>query len=503
MLLLFNPHKIAMKIKEISLNNFAEYSKVTVSLDPNVNFLVGKNGSGKSTLGLTGVQAIFQGIAEKAMNGTNPVIGERFRFIGPAGASSKNYIILTDDKNNNAEIKISRKITKSGSELLIEAPESYGTLDQAWLNSLFNIFLISPKRFLELSAKDQAKALGIDTKKHDDPIAALKKQFTEINAVYRSYGEIAEVEKVEKVDVAALQAQKDAVRLKLNETYLENKKANEATKKAWEAECDLVDAECSVFNNKQIALENTIEQATVLYSKLEGLGYGGYEVSEWIKSLGKPEETKSSEKLYPLKPVDLSIMEDDYKPEEGELHYIKELPDDSELKAIDQQIIDANKINQDALLYEQYLEKKTKKGVYETALKANKDKQAAKEAERLEYIKSFKFPFSNLAVGEDGELLLNGKPIKAEYFSTGELLKIIPVLIATTQPELKYVFLQDFNLMDDDKQKEIEEYLTGKGFQLVVEMVGKTKVADKNCILLRDNCIVEDYEETKQPEIAL
>lgn len=475
-----------MKIKEISLNNFAEYSKVNVSLDPDVNYFVGKNGSGKSTLGLTGVQAIFQGIAEKATNGTMPVIAERFRFIGDAGATSKNHIILVDEKNGNAEIKISRKITKTGSELQIEAPESYGQLDQEWLNSLFNIFLISPKRFLELSARDQAKALGIDTKKFDDDISNLKKLYTEINAVYRSYGEISEVEKVEKVDVAALQAQKDAVRLKLNETYLENKKTNLATKVEWEKACYVVDKECSEFNNKQIALTNTIEQATKLYSQLEGLGYGGYEVSDWIKSLGKPEETRSSEQLYPAEPT-----------------YIQELPDDSELKAIDQQIIDANKINQDALLYEQYLQKKEQKSAKESELKANKDKQAAAEAERLDYIKSFKFPFSNLSVGEDGELLLNGKPIKAEYFSTGELLKIIPVLIATTQPELKYVFLQDFNLMDEDKQKEIEEYLTGKGFQLVVEMVGKTKVTDKNCILLRDNCIVEDYEEVKGETIAV
>jgi hypothetical protein len=221
--------------------------------------------------------------------------------------------------------------------------------------------------------------------------------------------------------------------------------------------------------------ENIIE-AKQIVERLLILGYNGNEVNEWIESLPKPEESK---KYIPT----------------PEPEYIPELPNDSELKAIDDLIVDANETNQKALLYEQYLQKKAQKEAKEKELKANKDKQATKETERLEYIKSFKFPFSNLSVGEDGELLLNGKPIKQEYFSTGELLKIIPVLIATTQPELKYVFLQDFNLMDDEKQKEIEEYLTGKGFQLVVEMVGKSKVADKNCILLRDNCIVEDYQE--------
>jgi hypothetical protein len=473
-----------MKIKEISLNNFAEYSKVTVSLDPNVNFLVGKNGSGKSTLGLTGVQAIFQGIAEKATSGTTPVIAERFRFIGDAGATSKNHIVLVDEKNGNAEIKISRKITKTGSELQIEAPESYGQLDQDWLNSLFNIFLISPKRFLELSAKEQAKALGIDTKKLDDAIAAKKKEYTEINAVYRSYGEISEVEKVDKVDVTVLQAQKKEIADNLNALYLENKKANEVTKKAWQAQCDTLKDEILSFNDNQLLRHENIKEANILFERLRDLGYDGTEVITWINELPKPEPAKTFRAL-------------------DEPVYIQELPDDSELKAIDQQIVAAGETNNNAIIYEQYLEKKTKKGVCETALKSNKERQAAIEAERLEYIKSFKFPFSNLSVGEDGELLLNGKPIKAEYFSTGELLKIIPVLISTTQPELKYVFLQDFNLMDDEKQKEIEEYLTGKGFQLVVEMVGKQKVADKNCILLRDNVVVESYEETKEPEIAL
>jgi chromosome segregation ATPase len=473
-----------MKIKEITLNNFAKYDAVTVSFYDNVTYLVGKNGAGKSTLGITAIWFMFQGIAEKASGGTNPLIGERFRFIGPKAATAKGEMILHDEKTG-IDIKVMRKLTKSGSDLSFEAPEGY-ELGQQWLTDLFNIFLIAPKKFCELSAKDQAKALGIDTKKFDQRIAELKKDYTETNAVYRSFGEIEPVEQVEKVDVMALQMQKQEVADKLNAKYLENKKANDVLRQAWETICKETENECAAFNNKQIALQNTIEQATQLYSKLEGLGYNGYEVSEWIKSLGQSEETKKFEDHYPEQP-----------------EYIQELPDRAELDAIDAQIVAAGETNNKALLYEQYVEKKTAKGVYETALKGNREKQATTEAERLEYIKGFKFPFSNLSVGEDGELLLNGKPIKAEYFSTGELLKIIPVLIATTQPELKYVFLQDFNLMDEDKQKEIEEYLTSKGFQLVVEVVGKSKIADKNCILLRDNIVVDSYEEIEKQEIAV
>lgn len=473
-----------MKVKEITLNNFANYDKVTVSFDENVTYLIGKNGAGKSTLGITAIWFMFCGIAEKSSNGTTPLIAERFRFIGPKAATAKGEMILHDEKTG-VDIKVMRKLTKSGTDLSFEAPEGY-ELGQQWLTDLFNIFLIAPKKFCDLSPKDQAKALGIDTKKFDDEIAGLKKQYTEINAVYRAFGELTEMEKVERVDVTIIQEQKDKIRVRLNGLYLENKQANERLKKEWEAKCDQIDKECSEFNNKQHALQTTINQATEAAKKLSDLGYTGNEVVNWIISLGKVEEMKSSEQLYPKEP-----------------EYIQELPDDSELKAIDQEIVTAGETNNKALLYEQYLQKKAQKEAKEKELKANKEQQAAKEAERLEYIKSFKFPFSNLSVGEDGELLLNGKPIKNEYFSTGELLKIIPVLIATTQPELKYVFLQDFNLMDEDKQKEIAEYLTGNGFQLVVEVVGKSKIADKNCILLRDNVVVENYEESKEPEITI
>src|SRR5581483_9142721 len=126
-----------MKIKELTLNNFAKYDQIHVSFDDNITYLVGKNGSGKSTIGITAIWFMFQGIAEKASGGNNPLIGERFRFIGPKGASSKGEMILVDEKSG-AEIKVLRKLTKSGSELSFEAPEGYN-LNQQWLTDLFNI----------------------------------------------------------------------------------------------------------------------------------------------------------------------------------------------------------------------------------------------------------------------------------------------------------------------------------------------------------------------------
>lgn len=499
-----------MKIKEISLSNFSKYDKVTVSFADNITYLIGKNGSGKSTLGITAIWFLFQGIAEKASGGNNPLIGERFRFIGPRGATAKGEMILYDEKTM-AEIKVTRKLTKTGTEVFFEGPEGL-ELGQAWLTSLFNVFLISPKMFCELSPKDQAKALGIDTKTFDDDIAALKRKYTEINAVYNSYGELPPVEEVKKIDVAELQAQKEQISNAMTVIYRDNQVKNKAAREAWQARKDLITAEVDTFNKAIDERANTLSQAHAFSAHIANLceEFEGFRdlvdyrpLRKYIDDFAPIDKKKVASELWPAEPVNLADMPDGYSVAEGEPYYIKEVPDDTELKAIDLQIIQAGETNRKALLYDQHVEKVAAKDREKVKLTENKTAQMAKENERVAYIKKFKFPFSNLTVGEDGELLLAGKPIKEPYFSTGEILKVVPILLSTSNPDLKYVFLQDFNLMDEDKQAEICEYLTGKGFQLVVEMVGKSKIEDKNCILLRDNIVVENYQQVKEPELSL
>lgn len=499
-----------MKIKQVSFYNFAKYDSVSVSFDEDVTYLIGKNGAGKSTLGVTGIHFLFQGIAEKASGGNNPLIGERFRFIGPKAATARGEMILYDEKTM-AEIKVTRKLTKTGTEVSFEGPEGL-ELGQQWLTNLFNVFLIAPKMFCELSPKDQAKALGIDTKKFDDEISALKRKYTEINAVYNSYGELPEVEKVEKVDVVKLQAEKEEVRKGMAIVYRENQAINKATREGWEAKKVAIDEEVKKFNDAieksaraRIALKQDHDLIVEVCKRLGDMSklVDYIPLTAFIAQLEPLDKPKVAADLYPAAPINLADCGEDYVPAEGALVYIKEMPDEKALRDIDTRILEAGKINEKALLHEQYLEKKAVKDKKKIELTDNKASQAAKEEERVKYVKGFKFPFSNLTVGDDGELLLAGKPIKEPYFSTGEILKVVPILLSTSNPDLKYVFLQDFNLMDEEKQAEISEYLTGKGFQLVVELVGKKKINDKNCILLRDNVVVEDYETVSRPTLSL
>lgn len=500
-----------MKIKEITLNNFSKYDQVTVSFDENVTYLIGKNGSGKSTLGITAIWFMFQGIAEKATGGASPLIGERFRFIGPKAATARGEMTLYDEKTM-AEIKVMRKLTKTGTELSFEGPEGL-ELGQKWLNDLFNIFLIAPKKFTELSPREQANALGIDTEPFDRAIAALKLEHTAINREIKAI-DVASVEEAQEIDVKALMAQKEELRTKLNDLYRQNQATNRATREAWETEKKRIDEEVREFNEdldrtlasrkSLIALRDHLLEYEKRFADLERLvDFTNLleQIKEWESEM--PTTRKIAAELYPAAPTNLADMSEGYEPAEGERIYVIERPDDKEMVEIDAKIFAASETNKKAILYAQYQQRLKEKEAKEKLLQENKNKQAAKEEERLAYIRKFKFPFSNLTVGDDGELLLAGKPIKEPYFSTGEILKVVPILLSTSNPDLKYVFLQDFNLMDEDKQTEVADYLTGKGFQLVVEMVGKAKIAEKNCILLKDNIVVEDYQQSEQPTLAL
>lgn len=474
-----------MKIKQLSLTNFAGYEKVSVSFDDNVTYLIGNNGSGKSTIGITGIWFMFQSVAEKVSGGNNPVIGERFRFIGPKAATAKGEMILVDEKTG-VEIKVLRKLTKTGSELSFEAPEGM-ELGQQWLNDLFNVFLIAPKKFTELSGIEQAKAIGIDTATYDKELAALKDKAKEIRIELKQFEGLQVVEPAERVDTVALHEAKSILVIELNQQYTANKAANKELRDKWENEKRLIDEAVRNHNQHILDLQQTHNECQTAYETLKKGGYDGKEVVMFLNELHaqiKPVRTASDE--YPAEPT-----------------YQEEMPSDAPLKEIDEKIMAAGKTNEQAFLYDQYLSKKAAKEAKEKQLAENKEQQAKKEADRLAYIQSLKLPFSNMAVGEDGDLLLEGKPIKEPYFSTGELLKIVPILLSTANPELKYVFLQDFNLLDEDKQADIVSYLTGKDFQLVVELVGKEKIVDKNCILLRDNVVVESYETAAEPALNL
>lgn len=425
-----------MKIKSIKLENFAKYSHVEVSFDKNITYLIGNNGAGKTTLGLNAIWFLFQGIAEKSSKGNNPLIAERFRFIGENGASAKGEMVLYDEIRK-VKIKVIRKLTKDGTSVTFEAPEGL-VLNQEWLNELFNVFLISPRSFLVLDSKKQAEVLGIDTSKFDTDMENLKSEHTYINRELKSIGEVKEVDPIENIDVGSYVRSKNIViNFNNKQKELEQNIVKNKEKLLW------VQKEYSQLLEQREELNKRIEQLSTKI--LNGINY--------IDTLSNPEPLESTEH-------------------------------------IDSQIEKAIENNSKAVVYQNYLQQKQKYDQKLTELNSNKEKQSEITKNRINYIRSKKLPFDNLEINENGELLLSGKPIKEQYFATGELLKIVPVLISSLNPELKYVFIQQFNLLDKEQQKVVEEYLVNKGFRLVAEIVGEKEIENKHCIVLKDMHLV-------------
>ncbi|MCK4822749.1 hypothetical protein KA005_43700, partial [bacterium] len=143
-------------------------------------------------------------------------------------------------------------------------------------------------------------------------------------------------------------------------------------------------------------------------------------------------------------------------------------------------------------------EKLNKRHLTAVALHDKKDQEyQTLERERVEYLRSCNLPFSNITINEQGELNVDGRPFNKVYFSKGEILRAGIKMAAATKPELKYIFVPDAQSIDEKNRKALFTELTEAGFQVVAEMVGTKKKDGDNSILLRENRIVDNYEDQK------
>ena len=471
-----------LKLKSEKLRNFALFENFEIVFDGRITRLKGKNGSGKTTVGLTGIWAGWKGIGEN--NSGGKLIGERFRFIGPKKPSADAIITIIDEATDPpVEIVVKNHIVSANNQITFTVSDPTYPVNENWLQNLLAVAFMSAKHFCAQSAKEQALLLGINTAGFDMNMKALKEGFTELNAVLKSIGEIVEVEEVGVIDVNILLDKKQAIRDDLNKQYQENKKHNSELRKVYQAKVEEERQKIINLNKEQAEVSVIYNQAMDSLSQLTKLGYKGKEVIQWID---KAINSKRKAQI---------IAE----PEVEEPKYIDEMPDDSELKEIDQRIADASTINQGATKYLEYLDKKRKRDEQQDLIEENKQKQADLLKKRIEYIKSFKFSLEGLSVDETGGLLLDGKPVRDPYFSQGEREIIVATLHAQVNPELKVRFIDDFDLLDSENQEKIEKMLLEAGFQIITSEVG-TKKTKENTILLRECKIVESYPEEEVKE---
>jgi DNA repair ATPase RecN len=420
-----------MKIKELKVKNFAKFTDLQIEFDSQITRLVGVNGSGKSSILL----AIFTALKGMASKG-DAIWGERFRFM-TAGSDPDIQLTLVDEVKGGAEIIVRNELSKKGNEITFRAPDDY-PISQEWLSQLLSLSFVSAKNFCQLSGKEQAILLGIETDIYDRSIKGLKDEFTLLGRELKTLGTPEPVEKKEKVSITDLLIQKKVI----DDFNIEQ-------------------------DNKQVEFDRWAGMLTKFTA----------ERAELVKELALLDEKISSGQ------AKLSLIP---KPDQKK-----------DIVEITKVIQNSELINLQADAYEKYQTKLQSIETKKEEIKANKEKQVQAEDNKINYIKSFDFGFDGLSVNDDGELLLNdgtsSRPIKEPYFSKGQLEIIVARLYASTNPDLKVRFLDDFNLIDNSNQEKIINELVEAGFQLIVSEVAESSTKE-NVILLRECRVVSDEE---------
>jgi len=471
---------MSYKLKSVSGVNFAGFEEITCNFDENLTYLTGPNGSSKTSAGVNLLWVTLQGYGEKAQNkDTNPIIGQRWMVIGNKSKTAKTSVVLRDTVNNY-DIVVKRKITQTGTELSFEGGDGV-VLDQKFLNDIFNLFLVSPKRFIQLSPKDQAISLGIDLSLYDKQLKELKENYTLLNRDLKGIGTIIPVQAVEPIDVSALVEEKKR-REEYNTIQINNAKL-------------LEDA-----NTALDGLNRDIEETQGFHKELSGVMdviTHSEMVLESTQSFIKPIYLQISTKLDELRGNQLLLAEKVHKG----ATYLKTIVTPKSLLLITEletQIADASYINVSASKYQDYIKLRDKKAKLEKELESNKNKQDEVSANRIEKIKSFNLPFQDLSIEDDGSLMLQGRYLQDQYWSVGELTMIIPMLIISAMKssgrecEFPFVYCENFSLLDEENQQKIIEFFKANGIQCVLEVVSVKPTGKPHEIFLKDNVIVSE-----------
>lgn len=397
-----------MKIQEIFIKNFAGVGEFTCSLSPGVNYITGSNGSGKTTAGVTAIWACLKGVGERG----DVLKGKRFRFVGVNDSQANLSVTLSDERGTYV---VSREFSDKSQQLKIESSDGR-QLDQDWINSFFNEFLISPLAFAQLDGREQAAMMGIDTSEFDDKIEELKEEAKMVRREVKNFGEVVLPEiKPEPVDVSGLLEEKNriaAFNKEQDDLMAERRRLHE------------------LLEQKKSRMGELQRELSKLRSEIDDL------VLPKIEATPVPQEK-----------IDSSL--------------------------IDEKISHASQANAAVVEYESIERKIVEKEAKEMWLSDILEQIKSEYSRKVDYMNKLDLPFSTLTIDDNGGLLMEGKPISKPYLSAGELIKVCTLLMASRMPEWKYVYLEDFDLLDDKKAEEVLSFLSENGFQVVAERVSR------------------------------
>lgn len=428
------------KIAKIEIRNLKKISFAELDLQGKSVIVTGSNDKGKSTL----IRTIIDRIR-----------GEKPELIVSEGEETgKSFMVLTSGERFEWEYDVKGKdkltlYTKKNHKINVTKEIAAEYFPPAFDIDVF--IKAEPKK----AGIMLQKLVGLDFTAVDVEYKAAYEARTLANAeanreTIRLQGMNRNIEFVAPVKTEDLIAEKDVIREKLNKQYQENKKENDAMRSLWEESNRLEQQQIIEFNQEQTYKADRIKKAVTCLEILGELGYQGTEVAKFIADIHKSIEEK---KVYAPFPIPDYIT--------------PEVPDDSEIKAIDQKIADAAAINQKAQDWRNLQDQEEKvKQVNQTAKEAD-DRVKAAELAKKDLIATAKLP-EGISFGADGSITVDGFPLSDAQISSSKKYITALRLGSLNLGDVESMYF-DASYLDRANYEAVQKWADENKLQLLVE----------------------------------
>lgn len=429
------------KTKTITISNLKALRDISADFNGCTAIITGGNNKGKSTF----LRSI-----------TDRIRGEKPDLIVKQGEKEgKGIIELTTGEKFLWEFDVDGK-----DKLTFSTKEGYKSKVTQEIAKKFFPPLFDIDTFISSAPKQQSlmlqKLVGLDFSAIDFEYQEAYNQRTALNKIaeadklkLESFTPIPE--KVEATDSAKLLKEKEEIRNRLNQLYLDNKKANDEMRSKYNSAVQKANDDYMAACKDMDSKNKIVSDAHSYLGLLVELGYAGSEVLNWINTLPYIKEVKKED-----------VVEPEY--------ITPELPDSSEIAAIDLKIAEVNDINAKVKLYADYqavlvFVESSKSDAFNADVRV-KDIQSRKE----EMIKAAKMP-DGFTITDDG-ILIDGLPLNQNQISTSKYYCAALRLASLGLGEVKTLYF-DASPLDNITLKEIEDWANKNDLQLLIEMVDK------------------------------
>ena len=419
-------------LQSVSLKNFKGMSHVDIDINGKNYYIVGPNGAGKTTI----LQAIWYALQGKCGFGINKK-KDRFRFLKPDERAAASEVRIFDSEINS-DVIIKRSFTKTTETVEINTQDGQ-PLDPSYLEGILDHFTYDIQKFATMSPQDQAKLFGIDTSSIDEEIKSDEKILSDLNK--------------KKLELQATQRNKDRELLEKGSEIIPGMEdPHQPISSIDTNQLQQKISDIYAFNAKQTEQEQIIATSRTRIDELEALLL--------------QEKTKFNSLLIPEPLIDHSEIEKEISKAQEINLFVGRQKENQQFHITVESTIEDWKIQRSVVnqLYSQRVEK-------------------IQEGKSI--IEAAGLDTENLDFDEKGGLLIGGRYLNEDFYSTGELIKKAVVIINMfKKPEFPLFLIRNGSLLDQDDAGKVKifEELEQLGAQFICEMVGTDKV--DNGILL-------------------